>query len=137
MYKITKHPIIDVEDKEKVTFIYEGKKYVVDFKSGFGSNEKGNTNRLLLVASIYQNLEENYKPVIFVRANENNIYFTTLKNSGVWSAYSGTDTYDQLHKYSGFDIRTWINNHINWSEDLDKNFVNHLENNDLAQYLTW
>ena len=34
------------------------KKYIVDFKSGFGSNEKGNTNRLLLVGSIYQNIEE-------------------------------------------------------------------------------
>lgn len=29
-------------------------KYVVDFKSGFGSNEKGNTNRLLLVGAIYK-----------------------------------------------------------------------------------
>ena len=33
------------------------KKYIVDFKSGFGSNEKGNTNRLLLVGSIYKNIE--------------------------------------------------------------------------------
>ena len=29
-------------------FIFQDKKYVTDFKSGFGSNEKGNTNRLLL-----------------------------------------------------------------------------------------
>ncbi len=118
-------------------FIYEGKKYVVDFKSGFGSNEKGNTNRLLLVASIYQNLEDNYEPLIFVRAAENNNYFNTLKNSGVWSAFSGTETYDELYKYSGFDIRSWINQNVNWSEDLDDNFVEYLEANDLIQYLTW
>lgn len=55
-------------------FIFEGQKYVVDFKSGFGSNEKGNTNRLLLVASIYKNLEENFNPLIFVRSAENNNY---------------------------------------------------------------
>ena len=46
-------------------------KYIVDFKSGFGSNEKGNTNRLLLVGSIYKNIEtENYKCLIFVSKRE-------------------------------------------------------------------
>lgn len=118
-------------------FIFEGKKYVVDFKSGFGSNEKGNTNRLLLVASIYQNLEDNYEPLIFVRAAENNNYFNTLKNSGIWSAFSGSETYDELYKYSGFNIRSWINQNVNWAEDLDDDFVEHLESNDLTQYLTW
>lgn len=118
-------------------FIFEGKKYVVDFKSGFGSNEKGNTNRLLLVASVYQNLEENYEPLIFVRASENNNYFNRLKNSGIWSAFSGSETYDELYKYSGFDINSWINQNVNWTEDLDNDFVEHLESNDLTQYLTW
>ncbi|GGW50329.1 hypothetical protein GCM10007383_37700 [Arenibacter certesii] len=118
-------------------FVFEGKKYVVDFKSGFGSNEKGNVNRLLLVASIYQNLEDNYEPLIFVRAAENNNYFNTLKNSKIWSAFSGDETYDELHKYSGFDIKSWINQNINWVEDLDNEFVEHLNNNDLTQYLTW
>lgn len=118
-------------------FIFEGKKYVVDFKSGFGSNEKGNTNRLLLVASVYQNLEENYEPLIFVRASENNNYFNRLKNSGIWSAFSGSETYDELYKYSGFDINSWINQNVNWTEDLDNDFVEHLESNYLTQYLTW
>lgn len=118
-------------------FIYQGKKYVVDFKSGFGSNEKGNTNRLLLVASIYHNLEENYGPLIFVRSEENNNYFNTLKNSGIWSAFSGADTYEQLKKYSGYDVRAWIDTNIKWSEDLDSDFIKHLEKNDLIQYLTW
>lgn len=118
-------------------FIFEGKKYVVDFKSGFGSNEKGNVNRLLLVASIYHNLEENYEPLIFVRAAENNNYFNTLKKSKIWSAFSGGETYDELHKYSGFDINAWIVQNVNWTEDLDSKFVEHLNANDLTQYLTW
>lgn len=118
-------------------FIFEGKKYVVDFKSGFGSNEKGNTNRLLLVASVYQNLEDDYEPLIFVRAAENNNYFNTLKNSAIWSAFSGEDTYVELQRYSGYDIRIWINENINWTEDLNDDFVTHLEENDLLQYLTW
>lgn len=118
-------------------FIFEEKKYVVDFKSGFGSNEKGNTNRLLLVASIYHNLEEDYEPLIFVRSAENNSYFNTLQNSGIWNAFSGEDTYTELHRYSGYDIRTWINNNINWTEDLNDEFAAHLEENNLLQYLTW
>ena len=55
-------------------------KYIVDFKSGFGSNEKGNTNRLLLVGSIYQNIEsDKYKCLIFVRSSENNHYLQHFK----------------------------------------------------------
>lgn len=118
-------------------FIFEGKKYVVDFKSGFGSNEKGNTNRLLLVASIYDNLEDDYKPLILVRSAENNNYFNTLQNSGIWNAFSGENTYVELHRYSGYDIRKWINENINWTEDLEDKFINHLEENDLLQYLIW
>lgn len=118
-------------------FIYEEKKYVIDFKSGFGSNEKGNTNRLLLVASIYHNLEDNYEPLIFVRSTENNSYFNTLQNSGIWKAFSGNDTYTELHRYSGYNIRNWIDENINWLEDLNDDFTCHLEENDLLQYLTW
>ena len=77
-------------------FAHKKQKYVVDFKSGFGSNEKGNTNRLLLVASIYQNLAEKYKCLLFVRAEENNSYFNTLKNSGIWEAYCGVEAYQKI-----------------------------------------
>ncbi len=118
-------------------FIHGGKKYVVDFKSGFGSNEKGNTNRLLLVASIYHSMEDNYQPLIFVRSAENNNYFTTLKESGVWNAYSGCDTYAEICKYSGYDIKQWIDNNINWENDLESEFVLHLRKYDLLQYLMW
>lgn len=118
-------------------FIFEDKKYVVDFKSGFGSNEKGNTNRLLLVASVYHNLEEDYEPLIFVRSSGNNNYFNILKNSGIWSAFSGENTYTQLYKYSGYNIRKWINENIRWEEDLNKEFVSHLKNNNLIKYLNW
>lgn len=81
-----------------------GQKFNVDFKSGFQSNEKGNTNRLLLVASIYKNIvggENNCK--LFVRAAEadNNHYLQTLKKSGIWDVYCGPETYEQIDKYSG------------------------------------
>ncbi len=116
------------------------KRYNVDFKSGFQSNEKGNTNRLLLVASIYKNiLSENNECMLFVRANEadNNHYLQTLKNSGIWGVYCGSKTYDQIKEYSGFDITAWISENMKWEDDLDKDTVTYFKENDLVKYLAW
>ena len=93
-----------------------GQKVVVDFKSGFGSNEKGNTNRLLLVATIYKNLADSYKCLLLVRSAEdsNNNYFKVLKTSGIWDAYCGDEAYTRMMEYSGFDLKKWIKDNIQW-----------------------
>jgi hypothetical protein len=118
-------------------FSHNNQKYVVDFKSGFGSNEKGNTNRLLLVATIYQNLNENYKCLLFVRAEENNSYFNTLKNSGIWEAYCGSEAYEKIKKYSGYDLKLWTDTNIDWATDLNAETTAHFADNNLLQYLLW
>ena len=120
-------------------FIQNGKMYNIDFKSGFGSNEKGNTNRLLLVATIYKNLDPNYECMLFVRADEdtNNQYFITLKNSAVWTASCGNETYEKIHNFSGFDLKQWIRDNINWEDDLLPQTINHFRKNDLIKYLSW
>lgn len=118
-------------------FSHNAQKYVVDFKSGFGSNEKGNTNRLLLVATIYQNLEENYKCLLFVRAEENNSYFNTLKNSGIWEAYCGGETYEKIKEYSGYDLKLWTGANIDWANDFNAETTAHFTDNNLLQYLLW
>ena len=115
-----------------------GTKYVVDFKSGFGSNEKGNTNRLLLVGSIYHNIEtENYKCLIFVRSAENNHYLETLRNSGVWEIYTGNDTYNQIKQFTGYDIRRWIGDNVDWMNDFSPSMTEVVKTQDLEKYLTW
>ena len=116
------------------------RKYNVDFKSGLPSNEKGNTNRLLLVASIYKNIiEENNECFLFVRTQEdqNNHYLQTLKNSGIWDVFCGDETYEQIKIYSGFDLKKWINEHIHWRGDLDQETINYFKKNDLDGYLVW
>lgn len=118
-------------------FSHNEQKYVVDFKSGFGSNEKGNTNRLLLVASIYQNLDDNFKCLLFVRAEENNSYFNTLKNSGLWEAYCGSEAYEKIKTHSGYDLKLWTDTNIDWANDFNIETINHLTDNDLLQYLIW
>jgi hypothetical protein len=118
-------------------FVSQGQKYVVDFKSGFGSNEKGNTNRLLLVASIYKNLSESYKCLLFVRAEENNSYFKTLKNSGIWEAFCGNEAYLKINEYSGYDLKKWISSNMDWANDFNAETTAHFEEHNLLQYLLW
>jgi len=116
-----------------------GERFVVDFKSGFGSNEKGNTNRLLLVATVYKNLEENYRCLLLVRAEEdrNNNYFQTLKNSGIWEAHCGGQAYAKIEEHTGFQIRQWITKNVNWENDFDRETIAYFRDNNLDQYLKW
>lgn len=113
--------------------------YVVDFKSGFSSNEKGNTNRLLLVASVYQILEEEYKCLLLVRSEEdqNNHYLQILKRSGLWQVYTGQNTCKQIQKYTGFNISKWITKNIKWENDFSEDMYKYLSENSLLQYLKW
>ncbi len=114
-------------------------KFVVDFKSGFSSNEKGNTNRLLLVASIYKVLNEGHQCLIFVRSSEeqNNHYLQTLKKSELWDVYCGIETYEKIETFTGFNLGKWMNDNIQWKEDFDMKMYNHLNDNNLIQYLEW
>lgn len=114
-------------------------KYNIDFKSGFSSNEKGNTNRLLLVSTIYKNLEDNYENILLVRANENrnNNYFQTLKNSGVWNAFCGDETYSKFNDFTGFNLKNWIDTNVNWQDDFNSETIQFLTENGLSQYLIW
>ena len=118
-------------------FTFDKERFVVDFKSGFGSNEKGNTNRLLLVASIYKNLEENYRCLIFVRSDDNNNYFQTLKNSGIWEAFSGNEAYKKMNEYSGYDIKKWIDTNVKREQDFKKVTMDFFRKHELDQYLGW
>lgn len=120
-------------------FEQNGTHYNCDFKSGFSSNEKGNTNRLLLVASIYNSLGEIEKNILFVRQaeDENNHYLQTLKNSPYWEVYCADDCYAAMKEFTGFDMRKWLDENADWKNDISAELKQHLERNDLLKYLTW
>ncbi len=120
-------------------FQKDASKFVVDFKSGFGSNEKGNTNRLLLVASAYKILAEGHQCIIFVRSPEaeNNYYLQILKKSGLWSVYCGAETYGKIEEYTGFNLARWQQENLNWEQDFEPGMYNHLQSNQLVEYLQW
>lgn len=109
-----------------------------DFKSGFSSNEKGNTNRLLLVASLYRMLN-GYKTILFVRQDEglNNHYLQTLISSGLWEVYCGKAAYEKMGQETGFDLASWIHENIDWENDFDKKMSEYVRKNLLEQYLVW
>ena len=106
--------IIDSGGKINLTldlhFEQEEEFFDVDYKSGFGSNEKGNTNRLLLVASIYKSLPETHNILMFLRQKEekNNHYLQILKKSGLWDVYCADEAYQKIHEFTGFDIKRWM-----------------------------
>ena len=114
-------------------------KFVVDFKSGFSSNEKGNTNRLLLVASVYKILREKYKCLILARSPEeqSNHYFQTLKKSGLWDVYCGEDTYKKIEEFTGFNLSAWVKTNITWEADFNEKMLSHLEEHNLTRHLKW
>lgn len=120
-------------------FEQDGMHYNCDFKSGFSSNEKGNTNRLLLVASIYNSLGNLERTILFVRQSEdeNNHYLQTLKNSPYWEVFCADDCYAAMKTFTGFDMRKWLDKNVNWKKDISIDFREHLEANDLIKYLTW
>lgn len=120
-------------------FKQDGIYYDVDYKSGFSSNEKGNTNRLLLVASIYQSLPDEHKNLIFVRQKEeeNNHYLQTLKNSPYWQVYCADAAYDKIKEFTGFDLKHWMNTNMTWEDDISPQFKSYLKEHALLKYLTW
>lgn len=113
--------------------------YNCDFKSGFSSNEKGNTNRLLSVASIYRAIGEKEKMVLFVRQEEeeNNHYLQTLKKSGYWDVFCADEAYEKMKDFTGFDLRKWLNENVQWEDDIDESLKRYLQENNLLKYLTW
>jgi len=113
--------------------------HVIDFKSGFGSNEKGNMLRLMMVGRAYKIWDHRTELMLLVRQEENNNYLRVLRRSGLWQVYTGRDTYQKIEEITGADIQSVRNEVIDWPTDLSASFYRYLQNQaaDLTSYLTW
>lgn len=129
----------EVNMREDEVFKKCGIPHVIDFKSGFGSNEKGNMLRLLTVGRAYRIWDHRTKLMLLVRQNDNNNYLTVLLRSGLWEVYTGADTYNKIKEITGADIASVRDNVINWRADLSPEFYNYLKSQrtDLTTYLAW
>lgn len=84
-------------------------------------------------------MEENYRCILLVRAEEdqNNSYFKTLRNSGAWEAYCGNEDYEKINEYSGFNLKKWISDNIDWANDFKAETIEFLTQENLYGYLKW
>ena len=131
--------IVDINMKEDEVFEVDGIPYVVDFKSGFGSNEKGNTTRLLTVGRAFKLWNPQTQLLLLVRQTENNNYLNRIKNSGFWQVYCGQDAYRKIDELTGARTTQMRRDVFDFTSDLSKQFLNDLNSQlpNLTSYLEW
>lgn len=122
---------------EDEMFNLHGQNHIIDFKSGFGSNEKGNTLRLLAVGKAYQYWDENVNLLFLVRQNDNNNYLEKIRQSNIWNIFCGDEAYRKIDELTDAGISEIRSSAIDFQNDLSNEFWNHLVQNDLNRYLTW
>lgn len=129
----------EINMKEDEVFTSAGTPHVVDFKSGFGSNEKGNTLRLITVGRAYKIWDHRSRLMLLVRQDDNNNYLEVLRRSGLWEVYTGNMAYQQIEQITGAEIQAVRANVIDWQRDLSSGFYDYLKRQptDLTSYLAW
>jgi hypothetical protein len=113
--------------------------HIIDFKSGFGSNEKGNMLRLDAVGKAYRVWNSQTRLMLLVRQNVNNNYLEVLRKKGLWEVHTGSAAYDQMSLITGVDFQQIRARVIDWNADLSPSFLHHLKHqtSDLTTYLEW
>lgn len=122
---------------EDEMFNLNGRNHIIDFKSGFGSNEKGNTLRLIAVGRAYKHWDPNVNLLFLVRQNENNNYLETIRRSNLWEVHCGDAAYRKIDELTNAGICEIRREAIDFRNDLSPNFWNYLVNNNLSYYLDW
>lgn len=129
----------DINLKEDEMFHLNGTRYVVDFKSGFGSNEKGNMLRLQAVSRAYKRFDPNTNLLLLVRQNTNNNYLNVLRQSQTWDIYTGTQSYQKIQALTNVKILWVIQNVVDFRNDLPQSFLTYLQttSGNPINYLDW
>lgn len=129
-------PINMIEDE---TFTVDKRLHVIDFKSGFGSNEKGNTLRLLAVGRAYRLFDPDTYLLFLVRQKVGNNYLNRIKASGLWEVHTGADAYKKIDDLTGSSIHNIRADLIDFENDLSEKFWSSLgsELDEVKKYFEW
>lgn len=113
--------------------------HVIDFKSGFGSNEKGNMLRLRAVGKAYKIWNANTELLLLVRQNKNNNYLNIIKKDGLWSVHCGDAAYVKIEEITGARMNKIRKEVVCFEDDLSPKFWKDLREHlsDLSGYLKW
>jgi len=116
-----------------------GSVFGIDFKSGFGSNEKGNTERILQVGRAYRYLQPSTKLNVLVRQNENNNYLKKIENSGIWNVETGKNAYLFLENISNCSVISFLETELSFEKDFNAEIFKDIGKtvNNRDQYLNW
>lgn len=113
--------------------------HVIDFKSGFGSNEKGNMLRLRTVGKAYRLWNPDTRLLFLVRQEKNNNYLEVIKKEGLWEVHCGPEAYTQIDEITGANMNYIRKEVVNFEPDLSQKFWTDLSSHlsDLSDYLRW
>lgn len=137
--------------------LFESDNYfvVIDFKGSYGSNEKGNKDRLLAVAKIYKILDALYpaqkphKCILAVRTIDGNghNYLRQLEDSTLWTVERGSqNVYNMAGDYTGYNFYEYLINkyNLNIIQDFQMETRNYMQGQNTSQhgsfanyYLNW
>jgi hypothetical protein len=129
----------EINMKEDEMFTLDGTPHIIDFKSGFGSNEKGNTLRLQTVGHAYKLWNPETRLLLLVRQEQNNNYLNVIKRSGLWDVRCGDAAYAAIDELTGSNVQALRSQVIDFQSDLSDAFWNDLSSHlsDLTSYLQW
>lgn len=127
----------EINMKQDEMFISNDINHIIDFKSGFSSNEKGNTFRVLAVGRAYKHWDPNVNLLFLVRQNENNNYLEIIRRSNLWAVHCGDEAYRKIDELTNAGIAEIRREAIDFQNDLSAGFWNYLDANDLTNYLDW
>lgn len=129
----------EINMKEDEMFLKDETPHIIDFKSGFGSNEKGNTLRLLTVGRAYKLWNPNTQLLLLVRQEQNNNYLNVIKKSGLWEVHCGDSAYSKIDTLTGSNIQVIRDEVIDFQTDLSDELWEELSSHlsDLTSYLQW
>jgi hypothetical protein len=49
----------------------------------------------------------------------------------------GSEAYQKIKDYSGYDLKLWTDTNIDWASDFTAETTAHFTDNNLLQYLLW
>lgn len=127
----------EINMKQDEMFISNDINHIIDFKSGFSSNEKGNTFRVLAVGRAYKHWDPDVNLLFLVRQNENNNYLEIIRRSNLWAVHCGDEAYRKIDELTNAGIAEIRREAIDFQNDLSAGFWNYLNANDLTNYLDW
>ena len=126
-----------VNMKEDEVFTVGDTPFVIDFKSGFGSNEKGNMLRIRAIGKAYRLWNSEVCLLLLVRQESNNNYLNVIEREELWEVYCGSKAYAMIDRLTGSNIEWIRKNIIDFRGDLSQNLWNDFEAAELTDYLRW